>query len=298
VVRPLSGLLGQVGRGHDLAAVLLGGADVDQGRAVVAPDGLKDPPAEERKLVTVVLLDVLTPSGAVDPEQARLELDRCAGLVAEVLDSWGGTAERLVGGSVLAVFGVPTAHEDDAGRALQAGLEFLERAPMPVRAGVGTGEVIAPAGAGADPREIAGVVLDAAARLKEAAEPGTVVADERTRRVAGTGFEFGPPVTSAQVRDADPGGRHLVGVAGGPPPGRPRLLTVVGTAGVGKSRLVADATERLGVQFEAARTREHLASVAPAAEAWSLLEAALATYERLACAPRGRAVRARLRAPS
>ena len=56
--------------------------------------------------------------------------------------------------------------------------------------------------------------------------------------------------------------------------------------------------ERLGVQFEAARTREHLASVAPAAEARPLLEAALATYERLACAPRGRAVRARLRAPS
>jgi DNA-binding SARP family transcriptional activator len=108
--------------------------------------GAAEPPAEERKLVTVVLLDVLAPSGAVDPERARLELDRCAGLVAEVLESWGGTAERLVGGSVLAVFGVPTAHEDDAGRALRAGLELLERAPMPVRAGVGTGEVIAPPG--------------------------------------------------------------------------------------------------------------------------------------------------------
>jgi DNA-binding SARP family transcriptional activator len=238
------------------------------------PPGAADPPAEERKLVTVVLLDVLAPSGAVDPERARLELDRCAGLVAEVLESWGGTAERLVGGSVLAVFGVPTAHEDDAGRALQAGLELLERAPMPVRAGVGTGEVIAPAGAGADPREIAGGVLDAAARLKEVAEPGTVVADERTRRVAGPGFEFGAPVASAQVGDADPVGRRLVGMAGGPPTGRPvlqgpmigrdaelgvmrslfdevvasgrpRLLTVVGTAGVGKSRLVADATEAM-----------------------------------------------------
>jgi DNA-binding SARP family transcriptional activator len=166
------------------------------------PPSAADPPAEERKLVTVVLLDVLAPSGAVDPEQARLELDRCAGLVAEVLESWGGTAERLVGGSVLAVFGVPTAHEDDAGRALQAGLELLERAPMPVRAGVGTGEVIAPSGAGADPREIAGVVLDAAARLKEAAEPGTVVADERTRRVAGPGFgrQAGDGLASISLR--------------------------------------------------------------------------------------------------
>jgi hypothetical protein len=75
-----------------------------------APPGLPaatDPPAEERKLVTVVLLDVLAPSGAIDPAQARLELDRCAALVAEVLESWGGTAERLVGGSVLAVLASP-----------------------------------------------------------------------------------------------------------------------------------------------------------------------------------------------
>jgi hypothetical protein len=73
---------------------------------------------------------------------------------------------------------------------------------MPVRAGVGTGEVIAPSGAGADPREIAGVVLDAAARLKEAAEPGTVVADERTRRVAGPGFgrQAGDGLASISLR--------------------------------------------------------------------------------------------------
>jgi DNA-binding SARP family transcriptional activator len=103
-------------------------------------------PSEERKLVTVVLLDVTAPATATDPERTRLELDRCIELVAEALESWGGTAERVVGGSVLAVFGVPTAHEDDAGRALHAGLELLERSPMPVRIGVGTGEVIAPAG--------------------------------------------------------------------------------------------------------------------------------------------------------
>ena len=56
--------------------------------------------------------------------------------------------------------------------------------------------------------------------------------------------------------------------------------------------------ERLGVPFEAATTRERLAAVEPSGVARSLLEAALATYERLGCAPRGRAVRARLRAPS
>jgi DNA-binding SARP family transcriptional activator len=231
---------------------------------------------EERKLVTVVLLDLLASADA-DPERARLELERGAGLAAEVLESWGGTVERLVGGSVLAVFGVPTAHEDDAGRALRAGLELLERSALPVRAGVATGEVIAPAGTGADPREIAGVVLEVAARLKESAPPGTVMAAERTCRVAGAGFELGAPLPVAKGTDLELRARPLVGVASGPPPGeprlqgpligrdaelgvmlglfeevvasgRPRLLTVVGSAGVGKSRLVAE-----GVAAMAAR---------------------------------------------
>jgi DNA-binding SARP family transcriptional activator len=225
--------------------------------------------SEERKLVTVVLLDVTAPSTATDPERARLELDRCAGLVAEVLESWGGTAERLVGGSVLAVFGVPTAHEDDTGRALRAGLELLERSPMPLRIGVGTGEVIAPAGTRADPREIAGAVLEVAARLQEEAQPGTVLADERTCGGAGAAFEFGAPTRLAHGGGLEPRARRLVGLASGASPGQPRLqgpmigrdaelgvllnlfdeviasgqprlLNVVGSAGVGKSRLVAE----------------------------------------------------------
>jgi DNA-binding SARP family transcriptional activator len=228
------------------------------------------PSSEERKLVTVVLLDVTAPSTAKDPERTRLELDRYAGLVAEVLESWGGTAERVIGGSVLAVFGVPTAHEDDAGRALHAGLELLGRSPMPIRIGVGTGEVIAPAGTRADPREIAGAVLEVAARLREEAQPGTVMADERTCRVAGATFQFGEPARLAAGGGLELRARRLVGVASGASPGQPRLrgpmigrdaelgvllslfaevvasrqprlLNVVGSAGVGKSRLVAEA---------------------------------------------------------
>jgi DNA-binding SARP family transcriptional activator len=233
--------------------------------------------SEERKLVSVVLLDIAAPSSATDPEHTRQELDRSAGLMAEVLESWGGTAERLVGGSVLAVFGIPTAHEDDAGRALHAGLELLERSPVPVRIGVGTGEVIAPAGTRADPREIAGAVLEVAARLKEEAEPGTVMADERTCRVAGAGFEFGEPAQLAHGSGLELRACRLAGLAGGAAPGRPRLqgpmigrdaeqgvllslfdevvasgqprlLNVVGSAGVGKSRLVAEATAAMAAR--------------------------------------------------
>jgi DNA-binding SARP family transcriptional activator len=235
------------------------------------------PASEERKLVTVLLLDVPAPTTTLDPERARLELDRSAGLVTEVLESWGGTAERVVGGSVLAVFGIPTAHEDDAGRALRAGLELVERSPVPVRIGVGTGEAIAPAGTRADPREIAGAVLEVAARLREEAEPGVVMADERTCRAAGAAFELGPPVRLGHGGGLELRARRLVGLASDAPPGQPRLqgpmigrdaelgvllslfdevvatgqprlLNVVGSAGVGKSRLVAEAAAAMAAR--------------------------------------------------
>ena len=77
-------------------------------------------------------------------------------------------------------------------------------AAVPVRVGVGTGEVITPVGTPADLREIAGAALDVAGRLKEVAEPGAVMAGERTCRVAGASFEFAEP-----VRLADASGREL-----------------------------------------------------------------------------------------
>jgi DNA-binding SARP family transcriptional activator len=224
--------------------------------------------AEERKLVTVVAVDTAAP-GADDPERSRAALDGWAGVVTEALRCWGGTAEPLLGGSVLAVFGMPRAHEDDPVRALRAALEIVERSALPVRVGVGTGEVIAPSGPGAAPRAVAGEALRAAVRLREAAGAGTVLATARTCEAVAGRFRFGAPV------DLDAGGavvraRRLVGPGRGaeadaprlhgPMVGRdadvavilnlfddtvrsaaPRLLTVFGPAGVGKSRLVAEA---------------------------------------------------------
>jgi DNA-binding SARP family transcriptional activator len=224
---------------------------------------------EERKLVTAVLLDAVPAPAAADPERARLQLDRWAGLVGELLRSWGGTAERLVGGQVLAVFGIPRVREDDAARALRAALEILERSPLPVRIGVGTGEVIAPAGPRTSPREIAGEALDHAARLREAAAPGTAVAAERTCRAAG-GVRSGEPLQIPTAGGPELRARRVLGLqdAGapeaprlqGPMVGRdaelavllglfeevvasglPRLLVVLGPAGVGKSRMSGEA---------------------------------------------------------
>jgi len=136
-----------------------------------------------------------------------------------------------------------------------------------VRVGVATGEVIAPAGHGTSPREIAGEALDAASRLREAAEPGTVLAAERTCRAAGARFRYGEPV---RLPGLEPGARRVAGLVDdpaaaasglrGPMIGRdaelglmrnlfdevveselPRLLTVHGPAGIGKSRMTGEA---------------------------------------------------------
>jgi DNA-binding SARP family transcriptional activator len=235
---------------------------------------LKQPPAEERKLVTAVLLDAVVPAGSGDPERRRLELDGCTTLVAEVLESWGGVSEQLVSGTVLAVFGVPRVHEDDAFRALRAALEVLERAPLPVRMGIGSGEVIAPANPEPRPREVAGEAIETAARLREAAEPGTVLALERTCRAAHERFRFGELIRLEQAGGEALSARRLLGLASapaaddawldGPIVGRdlelgvmlnlfeevvrsrqPRLLVVFGQPGVGKSRLVRAAVETI-----------------------------------------------------
>jgi DNA-binding SARP family transcriptional activator len=229
---------------------------------------------EERKLVTAVLLDAAAPSADGDPERARLELDGSASLAAEVLESWGGVSDQLVSGTVLGVFGLPRTHEDDAFRALRAAQEILERSRLPVRIGVASGEVIAAAAPEFRAREIAGEPIETAGRLREAAEPSSILALDRTCRAAHGRFRFGEPV---QVRVAGRPAltaRHLLGLSGqarpdqariqGPMIGRepelrmglnlfeevvenrqPRLLIVFGQAGVGKSRLVREAVDSI-----------------------------------------------------
>ena len=220
--------------------------------------------AEERKLVTVLAADLRGLRGDPDPERARRETSRWTDVLCEVVDRWGGAVERLVGGGVVAVFGYPAAREDHAARALWAGFEIVRRVPVPVRVGIDTGEVIAPAAGTASLSGLGGDVFDVAAWLREAAEPRTVLVTERARHAAHGDFGFGPPV---RLGRSSP--RPLIAAdwaAGQPhaesePPmvgredetrmvlslideaaasGRPRLLTIVAAAGVGKSRLVRE----------------------------------------------------------
>jgi class 3 adenylate cyclase/tetratricopeptide (TPR) repeat protein len=240
---------------------------------------------EERKLVTVLFAD-LTGSTALgeqlDPERLRALLREYFSAMASTIERWGGTVEKFIGDAVMAVFGIPQMHEDDAERALRAALDMqvsleemnpqiLERhgVRLSMRVGVNTGEVIA--GAGGDQLMVTGDAVNVAARLQQTAEPGQVAAGERTYLATRGALVFEPlrertlKGKAASVpawRLVEPG--ELVRPRGVPglvtrvvgrhrelelleslytaavEEGRPRLVTIRGEAGVGKTRLTEE----------------------------------------------------------
>src|SRR5205085_5597899 len=151
---------------------------------------------EERKLVTVLFADV-TGSTALgerlDPERLRSLLSAYFSAMSAVIESWGGTVEKFIGDAIMAAFGVPVVREDDAERALRAALDMMDRlevlnrdfeqrhrVTLQIRIGVNTGEVIVPVGIPMGQMIVAGDAVNVAARLEQVAEPGTILAGERT----------------------------------------------------------------------------------------------------------------------
>jgi class 3 adenylate cyclase/tetratricopeptide (TPR) repeat protein len=243
------------------------------------------PPAgqEVRKIVTVVFCDV-TGSTAMgerlDPESLRRVMSRYFAEMRAALERHGGTVEKFIGDAVMAVFGVPAIHEDDALRAVRAAAEMrealqvlnkeLERdhgVSLAARIGVNTGEVVA--GAGSDSL-VTGDAVNVAARLEQAADPGTVLIGEETLRLVRDAV-VAEPLPPLDVKGkSEPLAAFLLvevtaGVAGlarrldSPMVGRERelarlrqafeaavadrscqLFTILGTPGVGKSRLVEE----------------------------------------------------------
>jgi class 3 adenylate cyclase/DNA-binding winged helix-turn-helix (wHTH) protein len=234
----------------------------------------------ERKLATILLADVIgsTEVGErLDPERLDALLGVCFEALSEVVDSWGGTVEKHIGDAIVAVFGVPAAHENDPERALRASLELLDRLEelngrsrerhgitLALRIGINTGEVVTGEG-----RRVAGDAVNVAARLEHAADPGTVLAGERTFAVTRGLFHFddavvldvkgkGSPVRAHRLRrtrlEAElPAARRspLVGrrrelarlhelLEESLQEGTPCFALVFGSAGIGKSRLVAE----------------------------------------------------------
>jgi class 3 adenylate cyclase len=239
--------------------------------------------APERRVVTVLFADLVDSTRLVvslDAEAARDRLDQLFRLLAVEVRRRGGTVEKYVGDAILAVFGFPTTHGDDAARAVQAALAMREAArslgaqltdfPPELRIGLDTGEVVA--GAYEGDLRLSGEAVHTAARIQQAAAPDQVLASVRTLRAVGDSADTGPPrqilargtqrpVEVVEVHGLEPAEPR----AGAPMVDRERdlpalvralerateenrLVLLVGEAGIGKSTLVRAATERLGPQ--------------------------------------------------
>ena len=217
-------------------------------------------------------------SEARDPEAVRELLSRYFGIARTVIGRYGGVVEKFIGDAVMAVWGAPVAAEGDAERAVQSGLDLVAavgelgaEAGVPglaARAGVVTGEVAVTLGAVGEGM-VAGDAVNTAARVQAAAEPGIVLVDGATQRLAGGGVGFadaGEHVLKGKAKPvrlwravrvvAGMGGSPRVDGLEAPLAGRdaelrtirelfhaaagrrlPRLVLVSGSAGIGKSRL-------------------------------------------------------------
>jgi class 3 adenylate cyclase len=237
--------------------------------------------------VTVLFADLVGSTelaGDQDPERVRAMLDRFYDAMAAEIERAGGTVEKFVGDAVMAAFGAPAAHEDDAERALHVALEMRRRLAelfggrLVLRIGVNTGEVVV-----GRPREgssfVTGDAVNVCARLEQAAAPGEILVGERTVAAARGAFEFAEPARVEAkgkpegivcrklvralllMRPRGLGGLQSVFVGRGgelaalqeayarvAASGEPHLDTVVGDAGVGKTRLLGEFWRWLGGQ--------------------------------------------------
>jgi class 3 adenylate cyclase/tetratricopeptide (TPR) repeat protein len=248
-------------------------------------------PRETRKTVTVVFSDV-TGSTALgeqlDPESLRRVMGRYFDEMKAVVEAHEGTVEKFIGDAVMAVFGIPIVHEDDALRAVRAAAEMRDRLAalneelerdwgvrIEVRTGVNTGEVVAGDGSGGQ-RFATGDAVNVAKRFEEAAPPGEILLGETTWRLVRDAVDVerledlalkgkGKPVGAYRLRSIEPEAMGRARSLDSPMVGRERersllqqayersvgepachLFTVLGAAGVGKSRLLAEFLEGLG----------------------------------------------------
>jgi len=143
------------------------------------------PDREQRKTVTVLFCDVVGSTAlgeSVDPEALRSSLALFFERMKGIVELHGGTVDKFVGDAVMAVFGVPAVHEDDALRAVRAAVEMRQALPelgLQARIGVNTGEVVA----GTAERLVTGDAVNVAARLEQAAESGQVLLGAGTMRL-------------------------------------------------------------------------------------------------------------------
>ena len=258
-----------------------------------APDPVSSAPAdvgdrrEARKTVTV-LFAALEPTGgaeSIDPEAQRRLASRALVEIAAAVEHHGGTIEALAGDALTAVFGVPAVHDDDARRAVRAAADLRERLRaaqdeleggwadrLDVRLGLSTGEVVT--GGSVGELRSTGRPIAAAARLGQAATAGELLLDEATYRLVKEAVDVEPCEHGLRLLAVRPDFLVTRGRLDAPMVGRERerrrlhdafqqavgdrscqLFTILGAAGVGKSRLVWEFLAELGTEAAVVRGR-------------------------------------------
>jgi class 3 adenylate cyclase/tetratricopeptide (TPR) repeat protein len=223
----------------------------------------------ERKVATVVFADLVGSTDLVssaDPEVVRRRVNRYFEVVAGRLEAHGGTVEKFAGDAVMAAFGVPLAHEDDAERAVRAALEivpWVEELELSVRIGIESGEVVIE---DSESTFATGEAVNLAARLQQAAQPGEILLGPAARRLAANAVEVedaglveikgrAEPLWTWRAVRAHDGTRLAATPFVGRDPElallqntfsravrdrRVQLVTVFGEPGLGKTRLVTE----------------------------------------------------------
>jgi len=226
----------------------------------------------ERKLATVVFVDLVASTQLVagaDPEIVRRRVTTFFDAVSQCIEGHGGTVEKFAGDAVMAAFGIPRSHEDDAERAVRAAMAIVDRVHklgLEARVGAEAGEVLVDE---VDSTFATGEAVNVAARLQQAARPGEILIGEAARRLTAGAIETesAGPLELRGFRDPIAAFRPLVALDGSRPPQhleapfigrdaelellentfartirdkRPHVFTVYGEPGVGKSRLLRE----------------------------------------------------------
>jgi DNA-binding SARP family transcriptional activator len=252
--------------------------------------GAARPPAEpdRRRTVTVLFADVVDSTqlgAALDPEVLRVVMTRYFAAVRTVVERHGGVVEKFIGDAAMAVFGLPTLHEDDALRAVRAASELRSATgvlsaelreeygiALQLRIGLNTGEVLV-SDSGAGEAFATGKTVSVATRLEQAAAPGEILLGDSTHaivqhaveaepaepvelggalgrlpafRLVAVGEAVRPLGTASLVGRSDELAWLRAAFAGVCAERRSRVVGVVGEAGVGKSRLASELISGLG----------------------------------------------------
>jgi class 3 adenylate cyclase/tetratricopeptide (TPR) repeat protein len=245
------------------------------------------PAREVRKTVTVLFCDVVGSTALgerVDPEPLRRLMGNYYEQMRSIVERHGGTVEKFIGDAVMAVFGIPQSHEDDALRAVRASAEMhAGAAPLElgIRIGINTGEVVT----GEGETLVTGDAVNVAARLEQAASPGETLIGGGTLQLVRDAVETeetaplelkgkAEPLRAHRILTVDPDAPSATRRLDRPMVGRTRelerllsdfdhaangrashMFTLLGPAGVGKSRLVRAFLEAIGERARVLRGR-------------------------------------------